>query len=158
MTIHWLRGPARRTVALGLASAFLVGCDAEAPTQPATLPPPEPPTVRWNTSASNAFDGVAWTYNVLIDPRDVPATVLLEIGGPIDGPVFDQSITIAEGLVTPGPATFHHIAAAGDGPCARFTVTNEIGRASTEPMCTPVFSFPPRPSGASKAPDPASSD
>jgi hypothetical protein len=158
MTIHWLRGHARRTVALGLASAFILGCDAEAPTQPATLPPPEPPTVTWNSSASNTFDGVVWTYNVLIDPRDVPTTVMLEIGAPIDGPVFDQSITVAEGLVKAGPATFRHIAARDDGPCARFTVTNEIGRASTDRICIPAFSFPPRPSGASPAPNPAPSD
>lgn len=156
-------GPrAARILAFGVVIAWaLAGCGVvEEPTERVRpTPTPGPPSLRFSSSTGGTFDGRIWTVSVIVEPKGVPTDVVLEYHvGLEDGP-FEQSIAVADAVEDAGRVSISTTELPADQAfCYRFTATNELGDAATEPLCFPgPPSFAPSPSGPSATASPAAS-
>ena len=111
---------------------------------------PAAPTVQIDRDWTVTDGEFAFTGRV--DPEGVPTNVILEIGrGPASAPQFEIQISAAQNLIDAATLT----RTTRDLPdaeevCVRFTATNALGSASSDPLC---FS-PDAASGSPKASGP----
>jgi hypothetical protein len=141
-------------------AALVVGCAtiAEPTERVRPTPTPGPPSLR-SSSTAGTFDGRIWTISVIVEPKSLPTDVVLEYHrGLEDGP-FDFVIPVAEDVLDVGRVSIQTTDLPADQAfCYRFTATNELGIASTDPNCLPgPPSFAPPPSGSVGTPSPAAS-
>jgi hypothetical protein len=103
---------------------------------------PAAPTVQIDRDWTVTDGEFAFTGRV--DPEGVPTNVILEIGrGPASAPRFELQIPAAQDLTEAASLTrTTRELPNADEVCVRFTATNALGTASSEPLC---FSpgFPP---------------
>jgi hypothetical protein len=155
------RVPAIGRARIALVAIVLAAC-AVAPEPMERVrptPTPGPPSVRFSSSTGGTFDGHTWTVSVIVEPKGIPTDVVLEYHvGLEDGP-FDVVIPVAEDVLDVGRVTAQTTDRPADEAfCYRFTATNELGAASTDPICFPgPPSFAPTPSGLIVTPSPAAS-
>lgn len=102
-----------------------------------TIPPPGAPTVeidqRW------AAAGGEWTFSARVDPEGSPTEVILEVGrGPASAATFETKVPAAQDMTEPAKLTIStRDVPDADEICIRFTASNAIGTASSEPLCVP---------------------
>jgi hypothetical protein len=154
-----VRAVARAQIALVVI--LLAACTvAPEPTERVRpTPTPGPPALRFSASTGGTFDGRIWTISVIVEPKGLPTDVELEYHpGLEDGP-FDFVIPVAEDVLDVGRVSTQTTDLPVDQAfCYRFTATNELGAASTDPFCFPgPPSFAPSPSGPLVTPSPAAS-
>ena len=142
-------------------AVLVVGCSTIAePTEPARpTPTPGPPALRFSSSTGSTFDGRIWTISVIVEPKGVPTDVALEWHpGLEDGP-FDHVIPVSQGVLDVGRVSIETMDLPVDQAfCYRFTATNELGDATTDPHCFPGLpSFAPSLSGPIVTPSPTAS-
>jgi hypothetical protein len=100
-----------------------------------TAPPPGAPTVGIDSGFTVA-DG-KWTFTAEVNPHNVATDLGLDIGtGPTTSPHYTKHIPVTAGLDGPARVMFatSELPASGE-VCVRFTVTNSIGTASSDPLC-----------------------
>ena len=80
-----------------------------------------------------------WSFTGRIDPKGAPTDVLLEVGrGPAAGVTWEREIPAAQDQIEIATLTITtRDVPDADEICARFTATNAIGSASSEPLCVP---------------------
>ncbi len=125
---------AGRWLLVAIAVLALAGCGEPGPVEPSPTPsPPTAPTIKlgdWNSTNGR------WTFNATVNPRGSPTDVVLEYGfGPESAPVFDTVVPVEVGLFDATAVTVTVDIGEEDPFCARFTATNEVGAASSEPRC-----------------------
>jgi hypothetical protein len=100
-----------------------------------TAPPPGAPTVAIDSTFTVA-DG-KWTFTADVNPHNVATDLVLDTGtGPATSPHYTKHIPVTTGLDGPARVMFatSELPASGE-VCVRFTVTNSIGTASSDPLC-----------------------
>jgi hypothetical protein len=100
-----------------------------------TEPPPGPPTVTIEPTFTTA-DG-KWTFTADVDPHHGPTDLVLETGtGAASAPSFTKTIPIESGIADVARVQFatSELPASGE-VCVRFTATNSLGKASSDPLC-----------------------
>jgi hypothetical protein len=115
------------------------------PHDPPTIAPPGAPTVemdtRWTTAAGE------WTFSARVDPEGLPTDVVMELGaGPASAAAFSIQVPAAQDMTEAGKLTIStRDIPDGEEICVRFTATNAIGAASSEPLCVPRSGATPNP-------------
>jgi hypothetical protein len=80
--------------------------------------------------------GREYAFTGRIDPNGVATDVVLELGsGPAADPTFDQQLPAGAAMTEPATITLSTGIPDADEVCVRFTATNDVGTASSTPLC-----------------------